>query len=76
MDGNLVRHMILLNFSARDAVGRWFAPMIVTPQMNVEYVKRLKVLPCLERVRWRCSVLLLELTIQEVRVRSRGRHDV
>jgi hypothetical protein len=43
MDGNLVRHMILLNFSARDAVGRWFAPMIVTPQMNVEYVKRLKV---------------------------------
>lgn len=38
-----MRHMILLNFSARDAVGRWFAPMIVTPQMNVEYVKRLKV---------------------------------
>ena len=38
-----MRHMILLNFSARDAVGRWFAPVIFTPQMNGEYVKRLKV---------------------------------
>ena len=67
MDGNLVRHMILLNFSARDAVGRWFAPMIVTPQMNGEYVKRLKVTTVhgMERVRWRCSVLLLELTIHK-----------